>query len=395
MSLHLPPSDTSDLKRRTDTVAKVAASAADDVDRTASFPEEAMAALREQGLLRPGPGAEPGRYWSAREVLAVSATLGQACASTAMIWAMHQGQLLSVARQRTATEAARSFVDAAWHSQPLVASLMSERRAVNPRHGNAACTDDGPGRIVIEKDVSVASYLDRADAALVVARRSPDAPLTDQLLVLADRSEVEVTKPTPWLALGMRGTASGGCSAVIRTSRANILPDTFSETSAHTTTPLTHIGWAGCWWGIARAAVDRSRRYLQTPARSAGELAAVKAVRLARLTRLNDQIRSEAVALADVFDAEAGTRESSGALQVNNLRLSVAETASTVVLEALEVIGIDAYREREASRFSLSRHLRDVVSARVMMSADRLQLANATFARLPDDDPFVAAGLRD
>jgi acyl-CoA dehydrogenase len=75
-------------------IAQTVAAHADDVDRDARFPAEALEALREQRLLSAlipvdlgGDGA------SIAEIGACVEVLGQHCASTAMIYAMHQIQV--------------------------------------------------------------------------------------------------------------------------------------------------------------------------------------------------------------------------------------------------------------------------------------------------------------
>src|SRR5262245_44350659 len=80
-----------DLKTRADIVAAVAAANAGAVDRDARFPGEAIAAARSQrllGIMVPHAfGGEGARVTDAADVCYV---LGRACASTAMIYAMHQ-----------------------------------------------------------------------------------------------------------------------------------------------------------------------------------------------------------------------------------------------------------------------------------------------------------------
>src|SRR5579859_5170718 len=96
-----------DLKRRADLAAAAATEHADSVDRDASFPVEAFANLREQcllGILVPvelgGEGAGIG------EIVDICYILGQACASTAMIYAMHQIMAAILVRHAR---------DQAWH----------------------------------------------------------------------------------------------------------------------------------------------------------------------------------------------------------------------------------------------------------------------------------------
>src|SRR5262249_43276481 len=90
-------SDTNDerdrrrLRARAKAAAEVAAQHAEAVDREARFPREAFAAIREQKLL--GiliPAALGGEEASPAEVAEICYILGGACASAAMIFAMHQ-----------------------------------------------------------------------------------------------------------------------------------------------------------------------------------------------------------------------------------------------------------------------------------------------------------------
>src|ERR1700687_3356710 len=77
--------------QRATTVAAVAAAKAEDVDRMARFPKAAIDAARDQKLL--GVQIPPefgGDGASIFDVTDMCYTLGRACASTAMIFAMHQ-----------------------------------------------------------------------------------------------------------------------------------------------------------------------------------------------------------------------------------------------------------------------------------------------------------------
>lgn len=386
MSVVTKSTELVSISDRVKRVAKIAAAEADAVDRSGTAPAAAVRELKEQGLLAPGP-ARGGAPWTARQVATVASTLGGACASTGMIWAMHQGQLQCVRRLFSPTPELAEFLERTWTEQPLIASLMSETGAADPRQGNAFCEPHADSRVVIDKAVSVASYLDIADAALVVARRGRDAPAGEQVMVLAARENIETSDPVEWNALGMRGTLSGGCRARATAPSGHVLTESFNELSARTMAPLTHIGWASCWWGIASSAADRARTHLRRrSARASNELVTAKTLRLGRLTQTLDQARGLILVHAGEYDDLArGTAIDSGfARRTNNVRLAVADLAVSAVVNALELIGVDAYREPEASPVSLSRHLRDVLSAKVMISSDRMQLANGTLALLPE-----------
>src|SRR4051812_40872518 len=97
------------------------------VDRDARFPHEAIAALREAGLLAViVPREYGGGGQSLRDAVAIATELGRHCASAAMVWAMHQIQVASLARHAgdsgAVAEILRSVVDDGW----LLASITSE-----------------------------------------------------------------------------------------------------------------------------------------------------------------------------------------------------------------------------------------------------------------------------
>ena len=79
------------LRARAAAAAEIAARFADEVDRDGRFPKEAFDAIREQKLLGVLiPAALGGEDASVADVVDVCYILGRACASTALIYAMHQ-----------------------------------------------------------------------------------------------------------------------------------------------------------------------------------------------------------------------------------------------------------------------------------------------------------------
>ena len=107
--------------------AAVAGPAADEVDRDARFPHEAIAALREEGLL----GALVPRHFGGQgadisEIATVCEILGRACASTAMIFAMHQIEVICLVRHGLSTPFFRDYLADLVRRQWLIASATSE-----------------------------------------------------------------------------------------------------------------------------------------------------------------------------------------------------------------------------------------------------------------------------
>src|SRR5579864_6321780 len=88
-----------DLLTRARAVAAIAANNAVDVDQAARFPSEAAAALKQQRLLGVMVSRDLGGEGSSiADVADICYVLGQACSSTAMIYAMHQIKVACVTR---------------------------------------------------------------------------------------------------------------------------------------------------------------------------------------------------------------------------------------------------------------------------------------------------------
>ena len=64
------------------------------------------------------------------------------------------------------------------------------------------------------------------------------------------------------------------------------------------------------------------------------------------------------------------------ALRFNNLKISCSEAAPQIVHRALQIVGILGYKND--TPFSLGRHLRDALSAQLMIGNDRIYAKNAS-----------------
>src|ERR1700710_1639968 len=91
--------DRTSFLQRTATVAAAATAEAEAVDREARFPKAAIDASRAQRLLGIQiPRAFGGEEASIFDVTDMCYTLGRACSSTAMIFAMHQTKVACLVR---------------------------------------------------------------------------------------------------------------------------------------------------------------------------------------------------------------------------------------------------------------------------------------------------------
>ena len=155
-----------------------------DVDRDARFPKAAIDAARQQKLLGAQiPIAFGGYGASIFDITDMCYTLGRACSSTAMIFAMHQTKVACLVRHGTGSAWHEALMRRVADEQLLLASSTTEgQNGGNIRSSAAAveCTDAG---ISLVRNATVISYGAQADGIVTIARRANDAASSDQVLV--------------------------------------------------------------------------------------------------------------------------------------------------------------------------------------------------------------------
>ncbi|MBV9736119.1 MAG: acyl-CoA/acyl-ACP dehydrogenase [Acidisphaera sp.] len=355
--------------------AEVARAHAAAVDRDAVFPAAALAALREARLLAAlvpvplgGLGLPLGR------VGAICSALAEACSSTAMIFAMHQVQVACLARHALDQEWHRHFLRRVAADGLLLASANSEAGIGGDlRTSRCAVLRDG-GRFTVRKQTTALSYGAHADALLLTARRGEDAAPTDQVLLVALREDCTLERTAGWDALGMRGTCTEGFLVDAAGSEAQILATPFGTIAGETMVPASHLLWCSLWVGIAADAVGRARSFVRAAVRGDRSGAAPPGgPRLALAVEQLQMLQAQVTASLQRFEAQADAEPASlaAAIESNALKTGVSEACLAVVQNALRVCGFAGYSN--AGRYSLSRHLRDLQSAPLMINNDRMR----------------------
>jgi acyl-CoA dehydrogenase len=364
--------------------ADVAAVNAADVDTRARFPRETIEALQKARLLSaPVPRELGGAGYGMRELAMLCSTLAQSCGSSAMVLAMHYIQVACIARHAQSSALLQGYLRELVEQQYLLASMTSENGTFGETRTSICAVERSGGRFKLDKDATTGSYCAHADGILVTCRRAPDAPSTDQVLVLVRKEDYKLTQTTSWDTLGMRGTCSPGFRLESAGAEEQIIPGSFADSSAQTMVPYSHILWASLWWGIAADAVGRAAEYVRAGARKHPGTVPPTATRLAAVSTQLQAMRHNWLALATEFDTTnataAGLKEllSIGwALKLNNLKINASEAAPQVVHQALQITGILGYKND--SKFSLGRHYRDTLSASLMISNDRIAAKSAS-----------------
>jgi acyl-CoA dehydrogenase len=353
----------------------VASVHADAVDKEARFPKEAFDALKEQKLLSAYVPKELGGAGATIEdIVAICHALGHSCASTAMIYAMHQIQVACVVHHGLQANWHRDFLKDLVKSQLLLGSATSEAGiGGNVRTSSCAVQRDG-GAFTLEKNATVVSYGEAADVILITARSGPDAAASDQVLVVARKPDVKLQQTSVWDTMGMRGTCSNGYIVKAEGDAEAILPLPYADISARTMLPWAHLTWSSLWLGIASDAVNRARAFVRNEARKNPSVPPPGALRVAEVMSELQLMRSNLTDTAHAYFTHLNDPDFLSslpfAIRMNLLKVGSSEMAVKVVGMALRVCGIHGYKND--SKFSLGRHLRDAHSGALMVSNDRI-----------------------
>jgi acyl-CoA dehydrogenase len=380
---------TSETYQRALKVGEVAAQHAPFVDAEARFPHEAFAALREAGLLGAMMPKDVGGHGASLEDIADACfALGQSCASTAMIYAMHQIQVACLVRHGLGVPELREYAKRLTKEQLLLASATTEV-GIGGDVRSSLCSIERKGdQFRIEKQAPVISYAEHCDDILVTGRRAPDAPSSDQVICLVPRREATLEKIGTWDTLGMRGTCSLGFKVAYEGPAWRVLPQPYAEISAQTMLPTSHITWTSLWLGNATDAVAKARASVRAEARKKPGTVPPSALRLAEtvaaLQKMRGTVRDARAEYAESM-ADRDELSSMGfAIRMNNLKICASEQQVDVVARALQVCGIFGYKND--TKYSVGRNLRDAYGAALMVANDRIYSANASMLLVHKDD---------
>lgn len=366
---------------------------AEAVDRDGRFPNEAFAALKQEKLLSAYVPVELGGAGaSLSELVAICDVLGRACASTAMIFAMHQIQVITIVRHGLDSAWFRQYLRELVEHQYLIASVTSEVGVGGEMRRSQCAVEIQGERFELVKNATTISYGAQADDLLVTARRHPQASNSDQSLILVRKADYTLEQKGGWDAMGMRGTCSPPFLMSSRGHIDQIMSVPFGDMSARTVVPVSHLLWGGCWTGGAAAAVNKARKFVRGQARNNPGSVPPTALRLAELVCMLQSLRSsvescltEHEQLTAAADAATGPLSSIGySLKMNNLKVDATQLLPQIIIKALSICGIIAYKND--SPFAMSRHLRDSMSAMLQVGNDRILATNANLLLVLKDD---------
>ncbi|HET9093997.1 MAG TPA: acyl-CoA dehydrogenase family protein, partial [Solirubrobacteraceae bacterium] len=355
--------------------AEVAGPAAAEVDEQARFPDEAVNAFREAGLLSAMvPTRLGGAGVSPSEMAAAVRMMARHCCSSALVLAMHSMEISNLARHGT-TEPLQELQREVVAEQLLVANANSEVGTGGDVSRSVCSLEREGGRVMLRKEALAISYGEHADLITATARRTPESEAGDQVQVILRRPQLEPR--TDWDVMGLRGTCSRGFLLTAEVDEDLVYPVPFSMIGSAGGLQAQLLFLSAVWVGLAEASAFKAHGYVRAAARRNPEVTPPSALRLAELSAILDQGRALLESVARAVDAaDASSIDDPSLLaSLRTLKISTSRTGVDIARRALEICGIAGYHRN--SEFSLDRLVRDAHGGLVMVSNDRYLWANA------------------
>lgn len=361
---------------------EVVAIHAEPVDTNARFPEESFAALKQEKLLSAYIPQRFGGYGlSIQQICKICETLARYCASTAMIYAMHQIQVACIVHHGR-TPWFEQFMGKMAANQLLLASATTELGVGGDLRSSLCHVQVNGDEFTLEKQAPVVSYGEHADAILITCRKNVEAQAHEQLQVVAFANDCELEPISTWDTLGFRGTCSSGFAIKCRGNVEQILPVPFADILAQSMHPSAHCTWGSLWYGLAADAVTVARGAVRSAMRKNPDLPPVSSLRLAEADEQLFSMRGGLYLAIEEYQRLLVTGDTDAftsygfSVRTNNIKLRCSEMVVDIVGKAMMIVGIAGYKNDSPN--SLCRHLRDAYGAALMVNNDRIRGHNAS-----------------
>ena len=136
----------------------------------------------------------------------------------------------------------------------------------------------------------------------------------------------------------------------------------------------SHLLWSSLWYGIAHNAVSRAQAFVRAEAKKKPGVQQPGALRVAEAANMLQFLKSNVVeGLQRFAKAQRDPDDLSSigfAVAMNNVKTGASRMAVEIINHAMMVCGIMGYKN--GTPFSLGRHIRDAMSAPVMINNDRI-----------------------
>jgi len=366
-----------------DTLAKFS----DDVDEKARFPHESLNAIKDLKLMSAYVPVEyGGMALDIAQISKLCEVMARYCASTAMIYSMHQIQVACIVHHSLDTPYYQDYVRSLAKEQRLIASATTEIGTGGDLLSSFCAVEAIDGKFNISKKAPVISYGEAADDLILTARKDAQAPKSDQVHILLNKEQYKLTPISGWDTLGFRGTCSSGFDIEASGVVDQICPIPFPEVLSQSMHPFAHITWAALWSGICIDAVNNARIYVKKAVKNNPNMPPIPSIRLAEVDKklygMKSNIQSAIADYQKLLDAGDSNAFSNFGftIKINNLKIQSSELLIEIVGKAMMICGIGSYRNDSPG--SLCRHIRDAYGASLMVNNDRIIMHNATLVQI-------------
>lgn len=321
------------------------------------------------------------------DIASLTFQLAKTSGSLGLIYAMHGSQAYTMLRHGAGSAFLETLTDRLIAEQALVGSGTSEKGPGGNIFGSVCTVEEHEdGTLSLSKDSPNISYLDHTAVVLVTAMRATAKPgKSQQVLVAAETARFKFEEGPDARMMGLQGILNRPYSFSGRFEPGAVFAEDYPRIASRTMTPVIHVLWAALWSGMAAHALEIGKAFVaKSPA--AGEGAELMRVELSRLANkhymMNTLIRDSALDY-DQAESVGGGLDLAATAKVKRLKVVCSELLEEICMGTLGVIGFAAYAE--TGKYSLSEIIRDSLSARVMISNNRLLLANSAIERFVED----------
>jgi acyl-CoA dehydrogenase len=165
-----------------------------------------------------------------------------------------------------------------------------------------------------------------------------------------------------------------------RADADQVMPEPYERIHAQTMVPFAHLLWGSVWAGIAAVATGKAQTFIRHAMRNSNGQMPPGAAHFTQAVSTLRTLRGVLSAAMRSYEAVMSDEKAIASLEFQSMitltKVQVSELAATTVMSAMRACGLSGYRND--TEFSIGRHLRDVLSAPIMISNDRIMANLAT-----------------